>query len=103
MGFPRPEHWNGLPGPPPGDLPNPGIEPASLTSPALVGGFFTTSTTVETQTLSGIPGPAPTDVGVSLPRTFLLPGFPQSEVCPQSLIHGGTSTIDPVKHHRQAA
>ena len=31
--------------PPPGDLPNPGIEPTSLRSPALEGGFFTTSTT----------------------------------------------------------
>ena len=33
------------PFPPPGDLPNPGIEPMSLTSPALAGGFFSTSTT----------------------------------------------------------
>ena len=32
---------------PPGDLPNPGIEPTSLTSPALAGRFFTTSTTWE--------------------------------------------------------
>ena len=103
MGFPRPEHWNGLPRPPPGDLPNPGCEPASLTSPALAGGFFTTSTTVETQTLSSIPGPAPADVGVSLPRTVLPPGVPQSDVCPRSLIHGGASTTDPVKHHGQAA
>ena len=30
MGFSRQEYWNGLPSPPPGDLPNPGIEPASL-------------------------------------------------------------------------
>ena len=37
MGFSRQEYWSGLPfPPPPGDLPNPGIEPASLTSPALV-------------------------------------------------------------------
>ena len=35
--------WSGLPG----DLPNPGIEPASLISLALAGGFFTTSTTWE--------------------------------------------------------
>ena len=33
----------------PGDLPNPGIEPMSLTSPALVGGFFTTSAAWEAQ------------------------------------------------------
>ena len=35
------------PCPPPGDLPDPGIEPAPLTSPALAGGFFTTSATWE--------------------------------------------------------
>ena len=38
---------SGLPCPPPGDLPNPGIEPASLMSPALAGVFFTTSVTWE--------------------------------------------------------
>ena len=38
MGFPRQEYWSGSPFPPPGDLPNPGIEP---TSPAWAGGFFT--------------------------------------------------------------
>ena len=36
------EHWNGFPFPPPGDLPDPGTEPASLASPALADGFFTT-------------------------------------------------------------
>ena len=36
---------HGLPCPPPGDLPDPGIKPMSLMSPALAGGFFTTSTT----------------------------------------------------------
>ena len=34
---------SGLPCPPPGDLPNPEIEPKSLTSPALAGRFLTTS------------------------------------------------------------
>ena len=33
--------WSGLPFPSPGDLPNPGIKPMSLESPALAGGFFT--------------------------------------------------------------
>ena len=37
----------GWPCPPPGDLPDPGIEPLSLTSPALAGGSFTTSATWE--------------------------------------------------------
>ena len=45
MGFSRQEYWSGLPCPPPGDLPNPGIEPMSLMSPALAGKFFTTGTT----------------------------------------------------------
>ena len=35
MGFCRQEYWNGLSFPPPGNLPNPGIEPASPESPAL--------------------------------------------------------------------
>ena len=47
MGFSRQKNWSGLPCPPPGDLPNQGIKPMSLTSPALAGGFFTTSTTWE--------------------------------------------------------
>ena len=49
MGFFRQEYWNGLSFPTPGDLPDPGIEPTSLMSPALAGGFFTTSTTQEAQ------------------------------------------------------
>ena len=44
MGFSRQDYWSGLPCPPPGDLPDPGIESASLMSPALAGGFFTIST-----------------------------------------------------------
>ncbi|KAM7230968.1 hypothetical protein CapIbe_018458, partial [Capra ibex] len=35
MGFSRQEYWSGLPFPSPGDLPDPGIDPASLMSPAL--------------------------------------------------------------------
>ena len=42
--------WSGLPFPFPGDLPNTEIKPSSLTSPALGGGFFTTSATREAQT-----------------------------------------------------
>ena len=37
MGFPRQEYWSGLPFPPPGDLPDPGMEPISSAS---AGGFF---------------------------------------------------------------
>ena len=46
-GFSRQEYWSGLPCPPPGGLPDPGVEPTPLTSPALAGKFFTTSATWE--------------------------------------------------------
>ena len=47
MGFSRQEYWSGLPCPPPGDLPNPEFKVEPLMSPALAGGFFTTSTNQE--------------------------------------------------------
>ncbi|CAI9154816.1 unnamed protein product [Rangifer tarandus platyrhynchus] len=47
VGFSRQEHWRGMPCPPPGDRPDPGIKPKSPTSPALASGLFTTSTTWE--------------------------------------------------------
>ena len=42
MGFPRQEYWSELPFPPPGALPDPGIEPPLPASPALAGGLCTT-------------------------------------------------------------
>ena len=45
MGFSRQEYWSGFSFPPPGDLPDPGIKPMSLMSPALAGGLFATSAT----------------------------------------------------------
>ena len=47
LGFSRQEYWNGLPSSPPGDLPDPGIETAYLTSLTSAGRFFTTSATWE--------------------------------------------------------
>ena len=47
--FYRQEYWSGMPFPPPEDLSDPGIEPLSLTSPALAGRFFTTSANWEAQ------------------------------------------------------
>ena len=47
MRFSGQERWSGLPCLSPGDLPDPGIKPASLMSPALTGKFFTTSATWE--------------------------------------------------------
>ena len=45
--FSMQEYWSGLPFPSPGNLPDPGTEPALFTSAASAGGFFTTSTTWE--------------------------------------------------------
>ena len=42
MGFPVQEYWSRLPFPPPGDLPDPGIDLKSPAYPAVAGGFFTT-------------------------------------------------------------
>ena len=47
MGFSRQEYWSGLPWPPPGDLPNPGMEPSSLISSAQASRFSTTRATWE--------------------------------------------------------
>ena len=41
MEFSRPEYYSGKPFPPPWDLPDPGIKPASPVAPALADGFFT--------------------------------------------------------------
>ena len=53
-GFSRQEYWSGLPFPPPGDLPDLGIEPMSLKSHALAGGFFTTSATGKALKANGL-------------------------------------------------
>ena len=50
MEFSRQEYWSGLPYSPPRNLPNPGIEPESLMSPALARRFFTTSTAGKPET-----------------------------------------------------
>ena len=54
MGFSRQEYWSGLPFPSPGDLPDRGIKPATLVSPALAGKFFTTGTTWEVVNVGNI-------------------------------------------------
>ena len=46
-GFSRQEHWSGPPFPPPGGLPDPGLKPTSLASPAVAGRRFTTGATWE--------------------------------------------------------
>ena len=61
MRFSRQEYWSGLPCPPPGDLPNPGIFPTHGSnprplSPALTGGFFTTVPPVKPRTAISLLG-----------------------------------------------
>ena len=53
IGFSGQEYWSGSPFPPPADLSDAGIEPASLTSPELAGGFFTTRGPWETPKVKG--------------------------------------------------
>ena len=73
-GFPRKEYWSGLPFPSPGDLLNPGMEPTSLVSPALAGGFLTTGATCSSQML-----PAPQHTQPTLPiHTLTHYNHPQS-------------------------
>jgi len=71
MGFSRQEYCSGLPCPPPGDLPYPGIEPASLTSPALARGFFTTSATWEAPENRN--GDSSKKLGIKLPYDLTIP------------------------------
>ena len=52
-GITQQEYWNGLPFPPPGDLPNPGIEPTSLGSIEVADSLFTSRATWEARDDSG--------------------------------------------------
>ena len=54
MGFSKQDYCSGLPFPFPGDPPNPGIEPTSLASPTLAGGFLPISVTWEGQHTSSV-------------------------------------------------
>ena len=65
LGLFRQEHWSGLPRAPPGGLPGPGLEPTSLESPALAGGFFSTSAAWEAHRLTTTP--------IKIPTTFFPP------------------------------
>ena len=49
VGFSKQEYWSRLSCPPPQDLPDPGIKPKSLLSPALAGRYFATRTTGKPQ------------------------------------------------------
>ena len=86
MGFPRPEYWSGLPFPSPGDLFDPGIEPAS---PALADGFFTAE-------LPGKPshGLCCSCSVAQLCLTLCMPGFPVLHYLPEL----GQTSCDPMDY-----
>ena len=82
MGFSRHEYWSGLPCPPPEDLPDPRIKPKSLLSPALAGGFFTTSATWEAPGEEELGGPTLcSGLSLSLPIVGDRALPPQKETC----------------------
>ena len=66
MGFPRQEYWSGVPFPSPEDLPDPGMEPTSLASPALTGGFFTIGPSPQGIELNNTPNPTGSTLGTSV-------------------------------------
>ena len=73
MGFSRQEYWSRLPFPPPGDLPNPRIKPASPGSPASAGRFFTTGAAKSLQSCSTLCDPID-----GSPSGFPIPGILQA-------------------------
>ena len=100
MGFPRQENLSGLPCPPPGDLPDPGIKPMSLASPALAGGFFTTNITQEALYCSSVQFSSVTQSCLTLcdPMDHSTPGLPvhhQLPVFTQTHVHWVGDAIQP--------
>ena len=86
MGFCRQEYWSGLPCPPPGDIPNPGIKPVSLMSPAMAGRFFITSTRL----LQKLETELPYDPATPLLGTYLEKTIIQKHTCIPN-VHGSTT------------
>ena len=78
MGISRQEYWSGLPFPPPGSLPDPGIESGSLLPPSVAGGFFTMCHTYANWGLC-----------VCVPRCVWLFAFPLDCSQPGFSVHGG--------------
>ena len=84
-GFSRQEYWSKLPCPPPGDLPNLGIELESLLPPALAGRFFTTSITWKAPASSS---------GTHLLRCVIR-GLPRCLSSKESTCNAGDSGLNP--------
>ena len=74
--FSRQEYWSGLPCPPPGDLPDSGIKPASPAVPALAGRIFTAESLGKVSTLSAAAKSLQSCPTLCDPRDGSPPGFP---------------------------
>ena len=89
MGFSKQEYWSELSYLPPGDLLEPGTKPKSLTSPALAGGFFTTSTTWEALTaLYKAIRNSPELITIALSLAFITHDYKECSLITQVHIHG---------------
>ena len=84
LGFSRQEYWSGLPCPSPGSLPESGIEPVPLMSPALAGRFFTTSATWEASQTLGGPQVAMALVSPEFPPKLGTSGMMLASLCSQT-------------------
>ena len=84
MGFSRQEYCSGLPCPPPGHLPDPAIGPTSLTSPALTGRFFNTSTTTKSDISHQFSSVAQSCPSLCNPMNRSTPGLPVHHQLPES-------------------
>ena len=98
MGFSRQKYWSGLPCPPPGDLPDPEVEPVSLMSPALAGRFFTSRATWEPLGREGMHLHPSADnwikalLNMALP-TRARPSFSHCQSFPSGNLHNSPSLI----------
>ena len=98
MGFSRQEYWSGLLCPSPGDLLNPGIKPAFLMSPALVGLFFTISATWEAQFNHHFSSVTQSCSTLCDPMNHSMPGLRvhhQLPESPQTHVHWVSDAIQP--------
>ena len=99
IGSSRQEYWSGLPSSPPGDLPDPGTETTFVISPALAGGFFTTSTTWEANKYYWILLQIIVDIGNSLAVQWI--GLHASTAGGTGSVPGWRTKIPHAALHRQ--
>ena len=93
LGFSRREYWSGLPCPPPGALPHPGIGPVSPMSPALTDGFFTNRTTWDRLAFKYMMSRALFRGKCLFCHSFARPSIPVSQVLKSQASVGGFGSV----------